>query len=80
MASLTAEKAPVCKKKVEKNLAVKEEYRLLSGIMGAMNNLRKQVNRRPLLSVFTPWSVELELDLGVCLTKAALCQVWIFMP
>ncbi|KAJ8267273.1 hypothetical protein COCON_G00124450 [Conger conger] len=42
MASLTAEKASVCKKKGEKKFAVKEEYRLLWGIMGAMNNLRKQ--------------------------------------
>ncbi|KAG9333140.1 hypothetical protein JZ751_013398 [Albula glossodonta] len=42
MASLTAEKSQSCKKKSEKKFAIKEEYRLLSGTMGVMNNLRKQ--------------------------------------
>ncbi|KAJ8397297.1 hypothetical protein AAFF_G00441310 [Aldrovandia affinis] len=42
MASLTPEKASICKKKAEKKFATKEEYKLLSGVMGAMNNLRKQ--------------------------------------
>ncbi len=37
------EKATGSKKKSERKCAAKEEYRQLSGIMGVMNNLRKQV-------------------------------------
>lgn len=37
------EKASGSKKKNERKCATKEEYRQLSGIMGVMNNLRKQV-------------------------------------
>ncbi|KAL4629746.1 kelch-like protein 7 [Arapaima gigas] len=42
MASAVADKAASAKKKSEKKFAAKEEYRLLSSIMGVMNNLRKQ--------------------------------------
>uniref|UniRef100_A0A3B3QKP3 Kelch-like family member 7 n=1 Tax=Paramormyrops kingsleyae TaxID=1676925 RepID=A0A3B3QKP3_9TELE len=42
MASPATDKASGSKKKGEKKFAVKEEYRLLSSIMGMMNNLRKQ--------------------------------------
>lgn len=44
MASTSCEKTSGPKKKSEKKIASKEEYRLLSNIMGVMNNLRKQVN------------------------------------
>ncbi len=44
MASTSSEKISGPKKKSEKKIASKEEYRLLSNIMGVMNNLRKQVN------------------------------------
>lgn len=40
------EKAPSSKKKGERKCATKDEYRQLSSIMAAMNNLRKQVCRR----------------------------------
>lgn len=46
MASPVTDKASGSKKKGEKKFAVKEEYRLLSSIMGMMNNLRKQVSWR----------------------------------
>ncbi|ROI69401.1 Kelch-like protein 7 [Anabarilius grahami] len=42
MASTSCEKTLGPKKKNEKKIASKEEYRLLSNIMGVMNNLRKQ--------------------------------------
>lgn len=43
MASTSSEKiSGGPKKKSEKKIASKEEYRLLSNIMGVMNNLRKQ--------------------------------------
>jgi len=44
MAATPCEKTLGPKKKNEKKIASKEEYRLLSNIMGVMNNLRKQVN------------------------------------
>lgn len=43
MATAAGEKAPTTKKKNEKKIAAKEEYKLLSNIMGVMNNLRRQV-------------------------------------
>ncbi|TRY82274.1 hypothetical protein DNTS_009376 [Danionella cerebrum] len=42
MASASCDKCPGAKKKSEKKIAVKEEYRLLSNLMCSMNNLRKQ--------------------------------------
>ncbi|CAM4639843.1 unnamed protein product [Leuciscus chuanchicus] len=42
MAATPCEKTVGPKKKSEKKIASKEEYRLLSNIMGVMNNLRKQ--------------------------------------
>ncbi|KAL2080636.1 hypothetical protein ACEWY4_024429 [Coilia grayii] len=42
MSSAAGEKASASKKKSEKKIAAKEEYRLLTNIMGVMNNLRKQ--------------------------------------
>ncbi|KPP68542.1 kelch-like protein 7-like [Scleropages formosus] len=48
MASAAADKgASSSKKKCEKKFAAKEEYRLLSSIMGVMNNLRKQGKHIP---------------------------------
>lgn len=43
MSSVASEKPSTSKKKNEKKIAAKEEYRLLSNIMGVMNNLRRQV-------------------------------------
>lgn len=40
------EKPSGSKKKSERKCATKEEYKQLSSIMGAMNNLRKQVRER----------------------------------
>lgn len=44
MSTAPCEKASTSiKKKNEKKIAAKEEYRLLTNIMGVMNNLRRQV-------------------------------------
>ncbi|XP_062384862.1 kelch-like protein 7 [Sardina pilchardus] len=42
MTSVAGEKPSTLKKKNEKKIAAKEEYRLLSNTMGVMNNLRRQ--------------------------------------
>lgn len=58
------EKASSSKKKSERKCATKDEYRQLSGIMGVMNNLRKQVSVRQKM---------LNNRLRMCVSKRTVC-------
>lgn len=74
------EKPSGSKKKSERKCATKEEYKQLSSIMGAMNNLRKQVRERGttgtlVLCVSTLYCVLPLVLNGVCYLQGTLCDV-----